>query len=160
MTGLDGYLNDHLAGAAAAIQLAERCRAREPDTELGRVLQALLGEIEEDRGSLERVIGALGGTPDQVKRVSALAVELLAGLRMSLPVVGTGSAEAARLEELEVLSLGIEGKRLLWRALGGLASSDVRLRTFDFAALERRAKSQRDRLERHRSELASKASGS
>jgi hypothetical protein len=59
-----------------------------------------------------------------------------------------------------VLSLGIEGKRLLWRALGALASSDVRLRTFDFAVLERRAKSQRDRLERHRLELASKASGS
>jgi hypothetical protein len=27
MSGIDGYLNDHLAGAAAAIRLAERCRA-------------------------------------------------------------------------------------------------------------------------------------
>ena len=38
MSGLDGYLNDHLAGASAAIRLVERCRSREPDTELGRVL--------------------------------------------------------------------------------------------------------------------------
>jgi hypothetical protein len=41
MSGLYGYLNDHLAGAAAAIQLAERCRAREPQSELGRVLQVV-----------------------------------------------------------------------------------------------------------------------
>ena len=34
-----GYLNDHLAGAAAGIQLAERCRDRDPDSELGHVLQ-------------------------------------------------------------------------------------------------------------------------
>jgi hypothetical protein len=28
MNGIDGYLNDHLAGAAAAIRLAERCSPR------------------------------------------------------------------------------------------------------------------------------------
>lgn len=159
MGGLDGYLNDHLAGAAAAIQLAERCRAREQDTELGRVLLALLGEIREDRDVLERVIAALGGSPDPVKRMGALAAELLAEVRMSMPLLGAGSAEAARLEEIEVLSLGIEGKRLLWRALARLASSDARLQGFEFAALERRAEGQRDRLERFRLELATTASG-
>jgi hypothetical protein len=43
-----GYLNDHLAGAAAALQHIDRMRAREPGSELGNVLLALRGEIEED----------------------------------------------------------------------------------------------------------------
>ena len=157
MSGLDGYLNDHLAGAAAAIRLAERCRAREPDSELGHVVQTLVGEIEEDRGVLQRVIKALGGSANPLKRVSAVGMERLDSLRMMLPVLGPGSGEAARLEEIEVLSLGIEGKRLLWKALGNLASSDGRLLGFDFAGLGRRADSQRRRLERFRLELAAAA---
>ena len=157
MSGLDGYLNDHLAGAAAAIRLAERCRAREAESELGRVLQALLVEIEEDRDVLQRVIKALGGSANPVKRASAVGMERLGSLRMALPVLGPGSSEAARLEELEVLSLGIEGKRMLWNVLGTLASSDGRLVGFDFAGLELRAESQRRRLEPSRLELAAAA---
>ncbi|HSD48691.1 MAG TPA: hypothetical protein VLE71_02560 [Actinomycetota bacterium] len=157
MGRLDGYLNDHLAGSAAAIQLVQRCWARQPESELGRVLRVLLGEIEEDRRVLEHVIGALGGSANPLKRAGALGVELLSSLRMALPILGAGAAEAARLEEIEVLSLGIEGKRLLWAALGTLATSDARLQRFDFAALQRRAKAQRDRLERYRLELAAAA---
>lgn len=157
MNGLDGYLNDHLAGSAAAIQLLERCLGRDPDGELGQVLQALRNEIEEDREVLERVIGSLGGTPNPVKRAGALGAELLASLRLSLPRLGVGSIEASRLEELEILSLGIEGKRLLWRALAELGP-EARLREFDFAALARRASEQRDRLEPFRLRFAAAAS--
>jgi hypothetical protein len=157
MSGLNGYLNDHLAGAAAAIRLAERCHAREPQGELEGMLQALLVEIEEDRGVLQRVIAALGGSANPVKRASAVGMERLGSLRMALPVLGPGSGEAARLEELEVLSLGIEGKRMLWKVLGTLASSDGRLVGFDFAGLERRAESQRRRLEPFRLEFAASA---
>lgn len=151
---VEGYVSDHLAGAAAAIQLAERCRTRDPASELGHELQGLLGDIEEDKRVLERVLEAAGGSPQPIKRASALGMELLANLRMSLPVLGPGSAEAARLEEIETLCLGIEGKRLLWRAL---ASADGSPAGFDFEDLERRAEAQRDRLERFRLQLASKA---
>lgn len=156
---LDGYLNDHLAGSAAALQLAKRYRDREPESELGHVLQALIAEIEEDRRVLEQVLDALGGSPNGAKRATALGTEMLASLRHPLPVLGSGSSEVARLEEVELLSLGIEGKRLLWRALGAFASADPRLDAFDFGARERRAKAQRDRLERFRLELAERAFG-
>src|SRR5262245_27373560 len=152
-----GYLNDHLAGAAAAIQHLDRMRSREPETELGHVLQALRLEIFQDRGVLERVISAVGGSPNPVKRAGALGAEMLASLRMQMPFLGTGSTEATRLEELEMLSLGIEGKVLLWRALGELKASDMRLEEFDFAELESRAKGQRDRLERFRLRYAAEA---
>ena len=79
---------------------------------------------------------------------------------MWLPMIGPGSEKAARLEEVEVLSLGIEGKRLLWAALAQLSSTDARLSGFPFPELKQRAKSQRDRLERFRLRLANDALGS
>jgi hypothetical protein len=154
-----GYLNDHLAGAAAAIQHIERMRGREPESELGHVLQALRGDIEEDRDVLERIVVALGGSANPVKRAGALGAEILASVRMQMPVLGAGSSEAARLEEIEVLSLGIEGKRLLWTALAEVARSDPRLSGFDLASLARRAQEQRDRLERFRLRFASAVLG-
>jgi hypothetical protein len=157
---LMGYLNDHLAGAAAGIQLAERCRDRDPGSELGLVLQAMVIEIKQDREVLERVIRVLGGSPDRMKRGVALGAERLGSLRMWLPMLGPGSEESARLEEVEVLSLGIEGKRLMWAALAQLSSTDARLSGFPFPELKQRAKSQRDRLERFRLRLAAAALGS
>ena len=156
---LIGYLNDHLAGAAAGIQLAERCRDRDPETELGLVMKALVTEIEHDREVLERVIRVLGGSPTRVKRAAALGAERVGSLRMWLPMIGPGSEESARLEEVEVLSLGIEGKRLLWAALAQLSSTDERLQGFSFPDLKERARSQRDRLERFRLRLAAEALG-
>ena len=154
-----GYLNDHLAGAAAGIQLAERCRHRDPESELGHVLQALLLEIRRDRELLERVIRVLGGSPGTIKRATALGAERMSSLRMWLPMIGPGSQESARLEEIEVLSLGIEGKRLMWAALAQLSSTDGRLSGFPFPDLKRQARSQRDRLERFRLRLAAEALG-
>ena len=156
---LMGYLNDHLAGAAAGIQLAERCRDREPESELGRVLDALLAEIRHDREVLERVVRVLGGSPNPVKRATALGAERISSLRMWLPMIGPGSEDSARLEEIEVLSIGIEGKRLLWAALAQLSSTDERLSGFPFPDLKQRAKAQRDRLERFRLKLAAEALG-
>ena len=157
---LMGYLHDHLAGAAAGIQLAERCRDRDPGSELGLVLKALVPEIEQDKEVLERVIRVLGGSPHRVKRATALGAERIGSLRMWRPMIGPGSEKAARLEEVEVLSLGIEGKRLLWAALAQLSSTDARLSGFPFPELKQRAKSQRDRLERFRLRLANDALGS
>jgi hypothetical protein len=157
--GLEGYLNDHLAGSAAGVRLAQRCHDRDPESELGRHLADLLGEIQLDRRVLKQVMSALGATPDRVKEVAALGAELLASVKNRLPGLGVGSDAVARLEEIELLSLGIEGNRLLWVALGTLAIADGRLKEFDFDELERRAQKQRDGLERFRLELASNAHG-
>jgi hypothetical protein len=157
--GLAVYLNDHLAGSAAGLRLARRCLERERETELGRQLDALVDEIEEDRGVLERVMARVGATSNPVKQAAASGAVLLTTLKNRLPVLGAGSGEVSRLEEIELLSLGIEGKRLLWRALGALAKTDGRLKEFEFATLESRAQAQRDGLEPFRLELASAALG-
>ncbi len=149
MTGdrlLGIYLNDHLAGSSAA---RDRCRAARDanrGAELGSFLDELLGEIIEDRRTLLEVMAALGIAPSPLKTTLARLAERVGRLKLNGQL--TGYSPLSRLEELEFLSLGIEGKRLLWIGLGGLG--DARLTRFDFDALARRAEGQRDGIERHR----------
>jgi hypothetical protein len=69
----------------------------------------------------------------------------------------TGSPELTRLLEMETLSLGIEGKLAMWRALKAIAGADARLAGTDFDRLIDRARQQRKRLEPHRLEAAAGA---
>ena len=157
--GLAVYLNDHLAGSAAGLRLAKRCLERERGSKLGRRLERLVDEIEQDRGVLERVMARVDATQNPLKQAAASGAVLLSLLRDRIPVLGSSSGDVSRFEEIELLSLGIEGKRLLWRALGELAKTDARLKEFEFTALESRAQEQRDLLEPVRLELAPAAFG-
>lgn len=155
---LSAYLNDHLAGSAAGVRLAKRCREAHGGSDLGRHLEDLVREIEDDRRVLERVMNRVGAQPNPAKHAGALGAELLTRLKHLTPVLGSGPT-VARLEEIELLSLGIEGKRLLWGLLKELATSDDRLREFDFAALEEGARTQREGLEPFRIALGMAACG-
>lgn len=141
------YLNDHLAGSAAGVRLAKRCREAHGETDLGRYLDGLVGQIEDDRRVLKHVMVRVGIRPNPVKQAGALGAEAFAHLKHLTPL---GSGAVSGLEEIEILSLGIEGKRLLWGLLDELSSSDERLQEFDFAALAEAARMQRDGLEAFR----------
>jgi hypothetical protein len=62
-------------------------------------------------------------------------------------------------EALEVLALGIQGKRSLWIALAALAPGDARLRQLDLERLAERAQAQFEEVERARLRLAPAAFG-
>jgi hypothetical protein len=62
------YLNDHLAGATAGLELARRARGSNRDTELGEFLERLTGEIEEDR---EAGTGPSSWAPGELRRQGA-----------------------------------------------------------------------------------------
>ncbi|HYJ71971.1 MAG TPA: hypothetical protein VE265_05780, partial [Actinomycetota bacterium] len=53
------YLNDHLAGSAAGIELAEKLRDNNQGTELGNTMAALHRDIEQDRATLEELMARL-----------------------------------------------------------------------------------------------------
>jgi hypothetical protein len=155
---LETYLNDHLAGSLAGVRLARRCSSRAPaGSDAEHVLTGLVGEIETDRAVLEQIMERVGARQNELKKGGALVVETLARVRHSMPLIGAGSEEVGTFEELELLSLGIEGKRLLWTALRLLA--DDRLASFDLEELEERAALQRDGLEEVRLEAAVNAFG-
>jgi hypothetical protein len=61
------------------------------------------------------------------------------------------------LESLEALSLGIEGKRVLWLALSAAAEVTSGLRIADYERLQDRAEEQRNRVEERRLEVAKAA---
>src|SRR4029453_16357907 len=50
------YLNDHLAGSAAGVELAEKLRDNNQGTELGKAMVALHHDITEDRETLKELM--------------------------------------------------------------------------------------------------------
>jgi hypothetical protein len=142
------YLNDHLAGSAAGIELATKLRDNHQGTEFGDVMAALHRDISQDRDALEELMRHLEVERHPVKEAAGWALEKLSRLRLN-PAL-TGSADLTRLLETEALSLGIEGKLLIWLALKEAAAGDRRLAGTDFDRLIERARGQRRTLEPHR----------
>ena len=142
------YLNDHLAGSAAGLELAEKLRDNNQGTELGNVMAGLHHDIEQDRSALEELMGQLEVARHPVKEAAGWVLERLSRLRLN-PAL-TGSTELTRLMETEALSLGIEGKQAMWLALKEAAATNPRLAGTDYDRLIERARSQRRALEPHR----------
>jgi hypothetical protein len=146
------YLNDHLAGAAAGIELAEKLRDNNQGTELGKDMIALHRDISEDRDALAELMRHLELERHPVKEAAGWMLEKVSRLRLN-PAL-TGSAELTRLLEAEALSLGVEGKLSMWMALKEAAASDPRLAATDYDRLIERARGQRRTLEPHRQAAA------
>lgn len=151
------YLNDHLAGSTVGASLARRAAGSNEGTSYGPVLDALAGEIEEDRRSLLEVMDRLSVGQDRVKTAVAWGAEKVGRLKLNGELLRY--SPLSRLEEIEALSLGVEGKLALWRALRRTHGSDPRLAGVDLDELIDRARSQRRRLERQRVRAADEALG-
>jgi len=151
------YLNDHLAGAAAALELLAHLEGAHADTALGRVLAGLRADIDADRRELEALMGRLQVAVSLPRKAVGWLAEKVAQLKLRLDDPASG---ALRLfESLEALALGIDGKRALWPALAAAAEKAPRLRGTDYARLEQRADEQRRRVEGARLDAARAALG-
>jgi hypothetical protein len=160
MLGLGGdrlaiYLNDHLAGATVGVNLARRTAASNRDSSYGEVLAALAEEIEQDRRSLLDVMEQLSIGQDRLKVALSWGAEQAGRFKLNGQLLGY--SPLSRLEELEALSLGVEGKNALWLTLRRTHGDDPRLAGVDFDELIERARSQRRRLERQRRNAADEA---
>jgi hypothetical protein len=93
-------------------------------------------------------------SPDRKKLAVAWAGEKAGRLKPNAQLVGY--SPLSPLIELEMLSLGIEGKRMLWVALQTVAG-EYGLPADRLAELVARARRQRDRVERQRRTLAARA---
>jgi hypothetical protein len=149
------YLNDHLAGSMLGVELARRAQAENEGNSVGEYLNVLLGELQEDRATLQSVMLALGMKRDVLKQGLAWVGEKLGRLKLNGQV--TGYSPLSRVEELEGLCLGTEGRLSLWRTLRRLARKDERLSRFDFSALITRTELQRRSLERLRQQASDEA---
>jgi hypothetical protein len=151
------YLNDHFAGATLGVELARRAASNNEDNPYGEVLAKIAEEIEQDRRSLSEVMDRLSVRRDRVKVAASWLGEKATRLKPNDELLGYSAL--SRLEELELLSLGVEGKLSLWQALRRTHGDDSRLRGVDLDELIERARSQRRRLERQRRRAAEEALG-
>ena len=149
------YLNDHLAGSTAGLELAHRAASNNEGTPYGRVLTEVAGEIAEDREALIEVMARLSVDRDRVKVVAAWAVEKVGRLKPNGSLLSY--SPLSRLVEIEGLALGVDGKLSLWQSLKVSHGDDPRLRGVDLDGLINRARSQRRRLERQRRRAADEA---
>jgi hypothetical protein len=142
------YLNDHLAGATAGRELARRAATNNRGSELGRLLEELALEIDEDRDSLIGLMRASGIDIDRVKVLSGWTAEKLGRLKPNGKLLGY--SPLSRLLELEALTLGVRGKLALWQALKEIEADEPTLASIDLANLLARAERQLAALEPHR----------
>ncbi|MGH3683680.1 MAG: hypothetical protein ACRDRU_15720 [Pseudonocardiaceae bacterium] len=153
--GLATYLNDHLAGAVAGSELANKISNEYLDTSYGPFLTELARDIMQDKATLEELMERLEIQRSPIRQAASWIGEKLSRVKLSETM--TGDQDLKRLLEFEALSLGIEGKLSMWRTLIRVSRSQVELAAIDLATLAERAESQRSKLEDHRLQIAHRA---
>lgn len=146
------YLNDHLAGSVAALELLEHLETTRDALKI--FFQQLRTDIASDREELELLMARLEISESRTRKASAWFAEKMTELKLGFDDPGSGNL--LLFQSLEALSLGIEGKRSLWLALSAVAKDFPALQ-MDYDRLIERATQQRGRVERLRIEVAPKA---
>jgi hypothetical protein len=149
------YLNDHLVGATAGLELVRRAQGSNAGTPLGDFLAGLAVEIEEDKEELEGMMDRLGVGKDRLKLAAGWTAEKAGRLKLNGRL--TSYSPLSRLVELEGLLIGVAGKRAGWLALLELATREPRLDEEQLQRLLSRAEAQLSELHRHHAEAAGEA---
>lgn len=149
---LTTYLNDHLAGSVAALELVDHLIKITKGSERERFFVGLGREIKEDQETLRHLLHELGGKESQARKAAAWLTEKLGQVKLRLDDPGSG--QLLLLEALETLELGIQGKRVLWRGLEVVAKRVPQLGPLDLPRLQQRAEDQIQRVEAQRLQVA------
>src|SRR4051812_36030500 len=152
MDDLSDYLNDHLAGSVAALELLDRLVEAYAAKPLERFFRELRDDIRGDQEQLEELITKLGFKESAVRQAGAWIAEKFS--RPKIELEADSKFDLGLFLALEALVLGITGKRSLWRALGAASRALPELARLDYSGLEKRAIDQCERVEARRLEVA------
>lgn len=142
---LGTYLRDQLALGVLWRDLARRSQDQNSGTPLGDALERVAAAIAEDVETFESIMKELDIRTDRLKTTLASLAERVGRLKLNGRL--TGYSPLSRFEELEFITMGIDGKKQMWTTLRDLAHLGPRLPGVDFDELIRRAEWQRDELE-------------
>ncbi|HEY9227677.1 MAG TPA: hypothetical protein VIP11_13560 [Gemmatimonadaceae bacterium] len=135
---LSTYLNDHLAGSVGALEMIAYLREKQAERLDVEVLGRVESEIKDDHDLLERLMSRLGVSHSVVRRTAGWLSERAARLKLAVDDPHDGDLRV--FEMLELISLGIEGKISLWKALSAAGVPDG---TTNYDRLIDRARGQR-----------------
>lgn len=142
---LERYLNDHLAGSNGAILLIQHIIDTMDETVARDYFFSLKTNVELDRALLERLLTSTGLRTSAVINTAGNISARVGFLKLMWE--GFEAGGLGLLEGLEILALGIQGKRMLWRSLHEVSPWFPEWDDVDFAELEREAVNQRDGVE-------------
>lgn len=149
------YLNDHLTGATAGLELFRRAASSHAGTPAGDVLKRLTAEVAEDREALLAITRELGFSVRRYKVVAGWAAEKVGRLKLNGRILSRSPLSS--VIELEGLRLGVEGKAAGWRLLQALVPTEPRLGPVAIERLIERAERQAQQLEALRIEAGTAA---
>jgi hypothetical protein len=151
---LSTYLNDHLAGSVAALELLDHLIEAYEGKPLEKFFKDLRDDVSADQEVLRKLLQRFA-KESAIRKAGAWIAEKFT--RAKIKTAGEKVGEMGLLQALEVLVLGITGKQLLWRALNAALGSSPLLRGADLSRLEERAIEQSERVEAKRLETAREA---
>jgi hypothetical protein len=147
-TGLATYLNDHLAGSVAALDLLTMIAEIAPDEASRAAVREVRGQIVGERDELLALLAQLGVARQRSRMVIAWVGAKLG--RIKLRFDGEPTEDLRLFESLEMVGIGIEGKTSLWRALGEIAPAIPAVAVLDCARYAEQSRTQRETIERLR----------
>ncbi len=146
MRTLERYLQDHHAGGTAGVALARRLATDDATEDSVVLLTGVAREIEEDLRVLEHLMASLGIQPSRPRDAAVRLGHV--GTRVRRLVARDASRRRAiELLELELLEMGITGKRLLWITMRNIgAGEDAHLEKLIARATNQQARVETVRL--------------
>lgn len=140
------YLNDHLAGATVGRAVSSRTASSNASNQTYHsALSELAEEIAEDRESLVAIMTELDIGVDRLKQLAAWGAEKAGRLKLNGRLLSY--SPLSRVDELELLALGVTGKLALWRSLTFLSPREPRLDAQRLGTLTARGERQLEAIE-------------
>ena len=141
---LAAYLNEHLFGSTAGLDLFRRVARSHRGTQLGDKLQRLADEVETDRDALLSIMADLDVTPSRLRVLVGHTVERLGRLKPNGTVIRR--SPLTDLLEVEALRVAVQAKTTGWEVLREVSPREPRLSRDKISHLLDRADAQRERL--------------
>lgn len=150
------YLKDHHAGSEAALEILDHLEASH-EGEAGPLARRLRPEFLSEREALVELLARLGDSVSLPRRIAGWLSEKGAELKLKADDFSEGPLHL--LEAVELLGLGVHGKRGLWVALVANAERNQALGGVDYVRLIQQADAQRESIEVVRLKAASEVIG-
>ena len=151
------YLNDHLAGATAGVELSRRLARSLRESDMRGPLERLADEIVQDRAELLSIMGEFDIAVRRYKVYTGWAAEKVGRLKLNGSFLRR--SPLSTLYELEFLRLAVEGKAAAWGTLRAAMADHDDGTTARLDRLATRARRQSHALEDLRMRTAAEVFG-
>jgi len=145
---LVAYLRDHLSGSDVATRVVLRLASTDESADDPALFRLLAEEFEQERSVVRALLIQLGASGRSIKRAAGFA----SGTALSV-TAGGQPGDPGLFRTLEALSIGVQGKRCMWRALQALQPPLAIVHGMGFVELEAQAVRQWEAIEKRRRAL-------